>query len=265
MSANAQKAKQLDVLYDWRGSNCQFKADRPFFLITDIHELERFWNKSNCEESMPWIDFDKTMLFVWVPGSGMFDHDKVEVEQFVFKNNKYYILMNMKRKDSGGFWRKPFVATLLPRVTKGDIFILRRGNKDAGERAWMPVYTLWDMQGHRKVAFGKIEYEEEVVQKPQFITHRPAKTVRQRVAKQPPAIRKPATKVAQARPVSRPKPVAAPRPVKRPVVSKPRLVLARPRPKKSSGWSDENKNVVPPTGSTFKEDELFGSEFDIKF
>ncbi|PKL48322.1 MAG: hypothetical protein CVV42_10115 [Candidatus Riflebacteria bacterium HGW-Riflebacteria-2] len=151
----AQKAVELGVYADWRGDNCMYKSARPFFIIRDLYDLERFWQQANAAEGMPAIDFEKHMLLVWVPGPTMFDYRPAVVERFIYQDGFYIVVMDIQRKDSGGFWRRPFVATMLPNKT-GDIFIMRK--EVSGTHVnWKPLFTIWDMTGERTRPFEPVK------------------------------------------------------------------------------------------------------------
>ncbi len=277
--ANA-KTQELDVYRDWRGNNCEFVAERPFFIISDIYDLQNFWQKCNSDEQMPGIDFDKYMLFVWAPGSSMIDQRNISVDKFLKKDGKYVVILNSQKKHFDSGWKKPFVATMLPKKEKGDLFVMRNGNKFAGESPWMPLYTLWDMSGDRVKDFETVKYEAPPVKKPQFISHSPRELAE---LDQPAAVKN----------EQNTKPVV----VSRPSASKPVNVASRPRPQaatapkrpvpvakaeskrdefggsglfdsvpssKSSATVKSRKSVVPPA-SNIEENPLFGEEFDIKF
>lgn len=144
------KVVQLDVYRSWYGSNSEYKSSKPFFMIYDNYELESFWKKCGSDEAMPWIDFNKCMLFVWNPGPTLHSCAKTAVTDFLFKDNKYIILMNFVKKYCGGGWNHPFLATLLPKVKKGDIFVMKTDSSKFGEVRWIPIFTMWDMQQDRK-------------------------------------------------------------------------------------------------------------------
>lgn len=164
--------KELPVYNEWQGRNSTFKAERPFFLIRDIHDLNRFWASSGSDEPTPGIDFAKYMLLVWCPGASLFDYVPVSVERFIYKEGNYFALMAFDRKDTGGYWRNPFMATMLPLVTSGDIFIMRKVVVDAHRIDWKPVFTLWDMSGERKRPF-EVAQIEQPPEKVEFIAHAP--------------------------------------------------------------------------------------------
>jgi len=167
----AQKTVELGVYADWRGDNCMFKSARPFFIIRDLYDLERFWQQANAAEGMPAIDFEKYMLLVWAPGPTMFDYRPAVIERFIYQDGFYIVVMDIQRKDSGGFWRRPFVATMLPNKT-GDIFIMRR-EVEGPRETWKPLYTIWDMSGERTRPFDMVKIETPP-EKAKFIEHAPA-------------------------------------------------------------------------------------------
>lgn len=162
------KTMELEVYRDWRGSDCHYKSSRPFFIIRDIYDLENFWEKSGLDESMPYLDFDKYMLLVWNPGPSLFDHHPVKVDRFIYKDGSFVVLMSFQRHDTGGYWRRPFVATVLPRVDKGDIFIMRKVTVGYNRVEWKHVYSLWDVRQGRVRPFEVVQLEKPL-QKQKFI------------------------------------------------------------------------------------------------
>lgn len=166
----AQKTVELGVYADWRGDNCMFKSARPFFIIRDLYDLERFWQQANAAEGMPAIDFEKYMLLVWSPGPTMFDYRPAVIERFIYQDGFYIVVMDIQRKDSGGFWRRPFVATMLPNKI-GDIFIMRK-EVEGPRETWKPLYTIWDMSGERTRPFDVVKIETPP-EKAKYIEHAP--------------------------------------------------------------------------------------------
>ncbi|GAB4274898.1 MAG: hypothetical protein Kow0029_15580 [Candidatus Rifleibacteriota bacterium] len=289
----AAKTVDLEVYRDWRGNECNFKSSRPFFTISDVYELEHFWEKANIDESMPAIDFDKYMLLVWNPGPTMFDYDPVKLDRFIYKDGSFIALYEFERKDSGGYWRRPFVATLLPRVRKGDIFIMRKVNVAHGHVKWQHLYTLWDMSPGRNMPFEVVEIDDDTQNnKPRFVTN--AKDADLGAIFEQPASEKPMAETTTEavvanrqtvpvgdRPVSGTVSQQVSRPVARPAaesVSRKTNVAAKKDEKKKDddffGEFDtpaskpaarkvDAKPEAKPVGAD--EDPLFGEEFDINF
>jgi hypothetical protein len=260
--------KELPVYNEWQGRNSTFKAERPFFLIRDIHDLNLFWAKSGADEPAPGIDFSRFMLLVWCPGSSLFDFVPVSVERFLYKEGNYFALMQFERKDTGGFWRNPFMATMLPRVTSGDIFIMRKVTHGAHRVSWKPFFTIWDMSGQRKRPFEVARFEQPP-EKPGFIAHAP-----EPAEKEPPA----ASSVVQ-----------SPQAVSQPAGQSAPTEVASSRATAVSGFSGTSSQAQAGQGSAIEdwpdvkpvaetsskpasqpvqkidEDPLFGTEFDITF
>ncbi|PKL41858.1 MAG: hypothetical protein CVV41_16970 [Candidatus Riflebacteria bacterium HGW-Riflebacteria-1] len=273
-AAMAQKVVELGVYKDWRGDNCTFKSAYPFFIIRDLYDLERFWQQAGADEPMPAIDFTKCMLLVWAPGATMFDYRPAVVERFLYQDGFYIVVMDIARKDSGGFWRRPFVATLLPSKT-GDIFIMRKAV--IGSKVELkPLYTIWDMSGERTRPF-EVARIATPPEPPKFIDHGgPASRsmVVQRSSASSSA-GSPATAEATTSAVRQP--TAA--------VATPATAAAVAQPSSAqtaTAWEEENPfGIAPvaktetvaqpasqpkqPTTPTFAEDPLFGTEFDIEF
>ncbi|MBU1109519.1 MAG: hypothetical protein KKB51_22750 [Candidatus Riflebacteria bacterium] len=273
-SVIAQRTVELDVYSEWRGDNCMYKSERPFFIIRDLYDLEKFWQKANADEATPAIDFTKCMLLVWAPGSSLFDHQPVAVERFVYQNGFYIVVMDFKRKDTGGYWRRPFVATLLPNKA-GDIFIMRKVVR--GSRVdWKPVYTIWDMTGERTRPLETVKIEtppapeKYVDHGRQTSTTKPVKTGSAPTTAQSgaAAISEASSQqtVAAARPSTTPTSaaVAAGRPVANPASIEEDLFGTAPVTKTETKAQPAAKTGQP-SFPTFEEDPLFGTEFDIEF
>lgn len=270
----AQKAVELGVYSEWRGDNCLYKSARPFFIIQDRFDLERFWSKANADEGMPAIDFDKYMLLVWSPGPTMFDYRPVEVERFLYQNGFYIVVMNIERKDTGGFWRRPFLATLLTKK-KGDIYIMRR--KIIGTREeWKPLYTIWDMSGERERPFTMAKIDKPAAPT-QFIEHAPESPQKESQVSVAQATTQ--TETVAAGSVARPttstqasQPASGFEDIFGSPTSAKTVAKAEKKAEPTTGASKETETVKPPekqpgqpSFSTIAEDPLFGSEFDIEF
>lgn len=257
------KTVELPVYSDWRGNNCQFKSERPFFLIKDNYDLEKFWEKANSGDAMPGIDFDRYMLLVWAPGASLFDHRPVVVERLLCKEGKYIVLMDFKRKDTGGYWRRPFVATLLPLIRSGDIFIMGKQEKGGVQTDYKLLYTLWDMSVERTRPFEMVHLDP-VASSPAFVEQ--TSTGKAPVTTATPQATQPTS--AQVA-------VSAPT-VAQPVKSTDTGIIDDDI--FGSGSTGSSANVKTPEPAkvpakaqpapkmpTFEEDPLFGTEFDIVF
>jgi len=289
----AQKTVELGVYAEWRGDNCMYKSARPFFIIRDLYDLERFWQLSNSEDGMPAVDFEKYMLLVWAPGPTMFDYRPAVVERFIYQDGFFLVVMDMQRKDSGGFWRRPFVATMLPNKT-GDIFIMRK--EVIGSRVELkPLYTIWDMSGERTRPFevAKITTPPEPAK---FIEHAPSSASRTKpsaatttgtsatsesaaVAAIPQTAQPVETETAaaqsQAQPVSAGSGGASARPAPSgdgfedifgsPTAAKSEAKVEASPQSAAQTVTQPVKQPGQPSLPAYAEDPLFGSEFDIEF
>ena len=273
VAAMAQKVVELGVYKDWRGDNCMFKSARPFFIIRDLYDLERFWQQANADEPMPAIDFTKCMLLVWAPGATMFDYRPAAVERFLYQDGSYIVVMDVDRKDSGGFWRRPFVATLLPNKT-GDIFIMRKVVN--GRRVeWKSLYTIWDMSGERTRPFEMVKIATPP--EPQKFIEHGAPASRTMVVQRT-ALADPVVAVETAEPSAQESSSEAVAPTTSAAVTQPASAQTTAAP----AWEEENpfgsapvaqtETRVQPASQTkqianptFAEDPLFGTEFDIEF
>lgn len=287
MASLGAKTEEMPVYNDWRGDNCQFISERPFFLIKDHFDLERFWQKANIDEAIPGIDFDRFMLLVWAPGASLFDYRPVVVERLLCKDGKYIVLMDFKRKDTGGFWRRPFVATMLPLIKSGDIFIMNKSEKAYGKIEYKPLYTIWDMTGDRQRPFEFAKLDPEAVP-PAFIDHgrRPAQKAPAVAAAKPATATVPSAAAQSAESQAAPALNASAKPVgvsqQGQAGQTPATAAQKPAATSGAegmfpdddlfGTSTSTKTesvpaqVKPVTAApTFEEDPLFGTEFDITF
>ncbi|GAB1352538.1 hypothetical protein MASR1M12_12690 [Erysipelotrichia bacterium] len=282
------QVKELPVYNEWQGRNSTYNAERPFFLIRDIHDLLRFWEKSGSDEPAPMIDFEKYMLLVWCPGASLFDHVPVRIERLLYKEGNYFVLMDFQRKDTGGYWRRPFMATMLPLVTEGDFFIMRKVVRGAHDIDWKPVYTIWDMIGERKRPF-EIASLDKAPAKAEFIAHAPepagkktetmVAAVPQKTEPENPFAETPATSVAATAASSGNSSVST-----TPATVPAAAPAAQPAKPAQTGTNaifpeDDNPFATPAAAATtgskpvttapstpkIDEDPLFGTEFDITF
>ena len=276
LSAEAQLV-ELKVYREWRGSKSDYKAERPFFLITDRYELERFWRSCNSDETMPWIDFEKYMIFVWHPGPSMFDHHEVKVERFVYKDGNHFILMNLSPKPSSGIWRRPFVATALPRHEGGDLFVKRRKEIGFRQTAWEPVYTIWDMNQLRTQPLVTVQLPPEQKSEETFITQPVAVTRSERGPTMTTPVTASIERQQQARQGTQPQAQARQPQAQQPKTSSFGDVFADDpfgggfgsSSSATSGSAPKAKEPARPVVSAappaLDDDPLFGSEFDIEF
>lgn len=243
------QVKELPVYNEWHGKNSTFKSTRPFFLIRDLHALKDFWGKSGSDEPTPGIDFSRYMLLVWCPGASLFDYVPVRIERLVYKEGSYFVLMDFQRKDTGGYWRRPFMATMLPLAVSGDFFIMRKVMRGAHKVEWQPVYTMWDMSGKRQRPLEQASYVEPSTPI-EFIAHAPdSKPERPAVSQSTPAVSPPAVSAAPVAPAAQP----------------PAVVSGAASAKTEPEARPVQPAVSPPTPKAIDEDPLFGTEFDITF
>lgn len=264
---NAQTV-ELKVYRDWRGSESNYKALRPFFTISDIYELKNFWKDCNSKEAMPSIDFDRAFLLVWHPGSVMYDHHGFKIEKFVSINNQLLVIIDYEKWSRGGFWRKPFVATLLSRPENfGNIHIQQKPVRQNNNYAHL--FTIWDMnqvvtQQHvLPTVTPKTSYEQNTKTSQQISLYSPpTPTTTSQVTYTP----TPQTQIQKST-------------YSQNLHSKPTQSVVSQRPPPTSTTKPANVGFAPPkTQATPKtqttetrlppameDDPLFGSAFDIKF
>lgn len=269
--------KEMPVYNEWQGRNSTYNAERPFFLIRDIHDLLRFWEKSGSDEPAPMIDFEKYMLLVWCPGASLFDYVPVRIERLLYKEGNYLVLMDFQRKDTGGYWRRPFMATMLPLVTEGDFFIMRKVMRGAHEIDWKPVYTIWDMSGERKRGFEIASLDKEPT-KPEFIAHAPetakkkpetmVTAVPQKTEPENPFAANPAAPTTAGSPAATPAPAAAP--AAKPAQTGAGAIFPEDdnpfaTPAAAAATTGSKPVANAPATPKVDEDPLFGTEFDITF
>lgn len=146
-----QRNLNLLIHDQWSGTDSHYSGNPTFFLIRTLDEMNSFWEKHHPGEEIFHVDFNKVMLFVWAPGKSLFDYCPTQVVRFFKEGNRFSLLLAFERKRTGGYWRNPYLIAILGKVEKGDIDIYRIGSKLLDEPERMPLCTIWDMGGERKV------------------------------------------------------------------------------------------------------------------
>jgi hypothetical protein len=170
-SPSVMRVTELSVLHVWRGHGCRYQPPGPFFLIKDLDTLRKFWKSVQSDEGMPHVDFEKYMLLGWTPGATMFDFVPVSVRRFFIENDHYIVLFEYRKRQTGGYWRQPWLLTMLPRVQRGDLHIMRLGDPLRGEADRVPITTIWDMDRER---YDKVNFDAFAVEKKRQDTLRAA-------------------------------------------------------------------------------------------
>lgn len=137
---------QVDILDQWRGYGSGYRERPCFFLIRSLPELQVFWEKHAPDEPMPYVNFEKRMLFFWVPGPSLFGYRVMKAVRIVPNDGRYLLELDIVRSDQAGagVWRSPWLMALLPRF-RGDIEVVRKGDVYAGEAKQMPLAIIRDM------------------------------------------------------------------------------------------------------------------------
>jgi hypothetical protein len=167
--------------------------------------------------------------------------------------------MDFKRKDTGGFWRRPFVATMLPLITAGDIFVMVRKETEHDRFEYRHLYTIWDMSGDRKRPF-EVARLDQAAANPGFAE--PVAVEKTPVA-QPdePVVQNPVVENTPVKPAS---PAAVSESSNKPVIASAPVDTSPDavKPPKKDPATIPAATVKTPS---FEEDPLFGTEFDITF
>lgn len=231
----------LPIYNEWKSNRCNYKPERPFSIIKDLNEFHSFWSESGIDEKEPALDFDRFMVFLWIPGKTLFDFTETQIDRAYLSNDSCLILMNFKKKPTAT-WLKPVIATILPKQTNIDYFIFEKVidvNKKIEE--WKHIYSLWDMTGKRERLFDVTQLEAKTSEKSEFIVTDFFETPK--LAPKEPAR---AEESIINKPIQNADIITA-EPVKNVPVIKPKPTTHTPIP------------------ALMEEDPLFGSEFDITF
>jgi hypothetical protein len=225
----------LPIYNEWKSNRCNYKPERPFSIIKDLNEFHSFWSESGIDEKEPALDFDRFMVFLWIPGKTLFDFTETQIDRAYLSNDSCLILMNFKKKPTAT-WLKPVIATILPKQTNIDYFIFKKFidvNKKSEE--WKHIYSLWDMTGKRERHFNVTQVENKQTPKSEFIVN-------------------------ESFPIKK-------EPLQTTTTNKPiqNADVIQTEPVK-----DEPLKIIKPTKTApipvlMEEDTLFGSEFDITF
>ncbi len=306
LNSNAFCQTQELVLYnEWFVEDSDFTYDRPIYFIRDSMSFHTFWKQINYGNNPPYLDFDRFMIMVWVPGSTRRDYSKVVFERVLYKEGCLLVLMDFidgyRRFGSN---KKPLKFVIMPIVKPCDVFIYKKVKKGWQKYDWKHLATIWDMSSERKRPFQIVQVDKAVETKIVLATYTPEldkinvakKTDDGNDAVDEP---KPAPKPAR---VVKPVNITTPKPIEpipaKPVVTKPQQPSnqsasqvhqgTQSQPKQTSQKTDNQPKPVvsdapidfgggsnppsepepgpkPASVPGMAEDPLFGSEFDITF
>lgn len=137
---------EIDILGQWTGTESGYRERPNYFLVRSLSELQLFWKKHAPDEPMPNVDFEKRMLFLWVPGPSLSGYHVMKAVRVVRNGQGYILELDIRRSDTAGAgsWRNPWLMALLPKL-RGDIQVVRRGDMAVGEAERMPLAVIHDM------------------------------------------------------------------------------------------------------------------------
>ncbi|MGI6445767.1 MAG: hypothetical protein ACOX2I_08645 [Candidatus Ozemobacteraceae bacterium] len=228
----------LPIYNEWKSNKCNYKPERPFSIIKDLNEFHCFWSESGIDEKEPALDFDRFMVFLWIPGKTLFDFTETQIDRAYLSNDSCIILMNFKKKATAT-WLKPVIATILPKQTNIDYFIFEKVidvNKKIEE--WKHIYSLWDMSGKRERHFNVAQVENKQTSKSEFVFYESY-----------PVKKEPLQTTTANEPIQNADIIET-----KPVKNEPLTIIKPTKPTKPT-----------PIPVLMEEDTLFGSEFDITF
>lgn len=303
-NSNAFCQTQELVLYnEWFVEDSDFTYERPIYFIRDSGSFHTFWKQINYGNNPPYLDFDRFMIMVWVPGTTRRDYSKVVFERVLYKEGCLLVLMDfIDGYRRFGANKRPLKFVILPIVKPCDVFIYKKIKKGWQKYDWKHLATVWDMSGERKRPFQIVQVDKAVEAKIVLATYTPELEKTELAKKTDENLeetekQKPAPKqVKTVRPVAvvtnTPiQPVAA-QPVARPQQPAPQIASSQNQQNTRSQSAQTSQNTQPKTkpvvsdapidfggGSKpstesepkpaavpgMAEDPLFGSEFDITF
>lgn len=138
--------QHLPVFEQWAGTGSSYPGSPVYQMIRRLEELQQFWELHKVSDPMPHINFETCMLFIWAPGPSRFDYRPLQVLEFRREPQGLFLILGLDRKDTGGFWRGPFLMAILPKLA-GHVSVVRPGRKHLREAVFMPMATIYDMGG----------------------------------------------------------------------------------------------------------------------
>lgn len=158
--------QELEIYNEWFSPDCVVKSDKPYFFIRDRITFMRFWEKTKLVDKLPYIDFDKFMILVWLPGFTRKDLSKVYFESVRYKDGCLQILIDfaddyIKYIGKGS---RPVKFAIIPHIQPCDVFVFKKVKIGYKKYDWKPIYTKWDMSGIREKSFQVVMVDKAVEQ-----------------------------------------------------------------------------------------------------
>ena len=155
------QTKELELYNEWFVEDSNFTYDRPIYFIRDSGSFHTFWKAINFGNNPPYLDFDRFMIMVWVPGTTRRDYSKVVFERILYKEGCLLILMDfIDSYRRFGSNKKPLKFVILPIVKPCDVFIYKKIKKGWQKYDWKHLATVWDMSGERKRPFQIVQMDK---------------------------------------------------------------------------------------------------------
>jgi hypothetical protein len=273
--AHAQ-GQRVTIYNDWKSNQCNYTTERPFTIIKSALEFHNFWEKSGIKDVEPAIDFQRFMVFLWIPGSTLYDVLETQIDEVRYQPEACLVLFNFKRKMSGK-WNKPVVATVLPKIENVDFFIYKRVERGHLKApTWQHYTSIWDMNKQRTKDFMVAEVNPEEKLSDDFIIEKNTqayKDIFKEINSSPMVASTASTQKKTFASLVKPEPSKQPEPIRQPEPAKP---FTPPPPRhqhpirEEAAKSQPAPKVQPATfqqrlPALMEEDPLFGSEFDIQF
>jgi hypothetical protein len=158
------QGQRVTIYNEWKSNHCNYRPERPFSIIISPYEFHYFWKNSGIDEVEPALDFDKYMVFLWIPGTTLYDVLESQMDEVRYQPESCVILFNFKRKMTGK-WLKPVIATVLPKIENVDFFIYKRVEMGhLKPPKWEHYSSLWDMNKlrSRDLVVAKVDPEEKL-------------------------------------------------------------------------------------------------------
>ena len=145
------QVQELDIYNEWYSPDSSFTSQREFLLIRDYQTFNELWKKTELGKTAPFLDFNKYMVLVWIPGYTRRDCSIISFERLLYKEGNLLLIMDFLDNDKRfGPYKRPVKIAIIQNVKDCDLFVFKKKQIGWKKYEFNPIYTLWDMNGKRK-------------------------------------------------------------------------------------------------------------------
>ena len=145
------QVQELDIYNEWYSSDSTFYSPREFLLIRDYQNFNELWKKTELGKIAPYLDFNKYMVLVWVPGYTRRDCSVINFERILYKEGNLLLIMDfLDNEKRFGPKKRPIKIAIIQNVKDCDLFVFKKIQVGWQKYDFKPIYSLWDMSDKRK-------------------------------------------------------------------------------------------------------------------